>query len=39
MPRVSAYVRQVAGRYNVFRPLLRILDKLENRQAATGYTF
>ncbi len=39
MPRVSAYVRQVAARYNVFRPLLRILDRLENRQAATGFTF
>jgi len=39
IPRVSTYVRQVAGRYNAFRPLLRILDKLENRQVATGYTF
>lgn len=39
MPRVNAYVRQVAGRYGVFRPLLRILDKLENRQVTTGYTF
>lgn len=39
MPRVNAYVRQVAGRYNAFRPLLRLLDKLENRQSVTGYTF
>jgi len=39
IPRVSTYVRQVAGRYNAFRPLLRILDKLENRHVATGYTF
>jgi aminoglycoside/choline kinase family phosphotransferase len=39
MPRVNAYVRQVAGRYNAFRPLLRLLDKLEHRQSVTGYTF
>lgn len=39
MPRVNAYVRQVAGRYNVFRPLVRLLDKLDNRQVTTGYTF
>ena len=39
IPRVNAYVRQVAGRYNAFRPLLRVLDKLENRQVTTGYTF
>jgi aminoglycoside/choline kinase family phosphotransferase len=39
IPRVNTYVRQVAGRYSVFRPLLRLLDKLENRQITTGYTF
>ncbi len=39
IPRVNAYVRQVAGRYNAFRPLLRLLDKIENRQVTTGYTF
>ncbi|MDS1142564.1 phosphotransferase [Pusillimonas sp. SM2304] len=39
IPRVNTYVRQVAGRYNAFRPLLRLLDKLENRQVITGYTF
>ena len=39
MPRVNAYVRQVAGRYNAFRPLLRVLDKLENRETKVGYTF
>ncbi|AEC18580.1 hypothetical protein PT7_0040 [Pusillimonas sp. T7-7] len=39
IPRVNAYVRQVAGRYNAFRPLLRLLDKLENRQTSVGYTF
>ena len=39
LPRVNAYVRQVASRYAVFRPLLRLLDKVENRQATVGYTF
>ena len=39
MPRVNAYVRQVASRYGVFRPLLRLLDRLDNRQVTVGYTF
>lgn len=39
MPRVNAYVRQVAGRYAVFGPLLRLLDRLDNRQVSVGYTF
>ncbi len=39
MPRVNAYVRQVASRYGAFRPLLRLLDKLDNRQVTVGYTF
>src|SRR5690606_20383555 len=39
IPRVSAYARQVAERYGPLRPLLRILDKIENRQVVTGYTF
>ena len=39
MPRVNQYVRQVAGRYIAFKPLLRVLDKLENVQAKVGYTF
>ncbi len=39
IPRVNAYARQVASRYNAFRPLLRLLDKLENRQISVGYTF
>ena len=37
MPRVNTYVRQVAGRYGVFKPLLRILDSLEETQQ--GYSF
>ncbi|AMD44852.1 phosphotransferase [Bordetella holmesii] len=39
MPRVNAYVRQVAQRYGVFSPLLRLLDKLDNREVKVGYTF
>lgn len=39
MPRVNGYVRQVAQRYGVFKPLLRLLDKLDNREVRAGYTF
>ncbi len=39
LPRVSAYVRQVASRYVAFGKLLRLIDKIENRQIITGYTF
>jgi len=39
IPRVSGYVRQVAQRYGVFTPLLRLLDKLDNREVKVGYTF
>ncbi|MCD0503220.1 aminoglycoside phosphotransferase family protein [Bordetella petrii] len=39
LPRVNGYVRQVAQRYGVFTPLLRLLDKLDNREAQVGYTF
>lgn len=39
MPRVRAYVRQVAGRYAVFRPLLRLLDQAERLPQADGYSF
>jgi len=33
MPRVEGYVRQVAGHYDVFRPLLRLLDRLAEHAA------
>lgn len=39
IPRVNAYVRQVAQRYGVFKPLLRLLDRLDNREVQVGYTF
>lgn len=39
MPRVNAYVRQVAQRYIAFKPLLRLLDTIDERQVSVGYTF
>lgn len=39
IPRVNGYVRQVAGRYGLFAPLLRLLDRLDDRQISYGYTF
>lgn len=39
IPRVNQYVRQVAGRYIAFKPLLRILDELDQVQTKVGYTF
>lgn len=39
IPRVNAYVRQVASRYQVFKPLLRLLDRLDNIETKVGYTF
>lgn len=39
IPRVNQYVRQVAGRYLAFKPLLRILDELDQVQTKVGYTF
>lgn len=39
MPRVNQYVRQVASRYIAFKPLIRILDELDQVQPKIGYTF
>lgn len=39
MPLVSKYLRAACARYAELTPLLRLLDKLENRQAQVGYTF
>ena len=36
---MNGYVRQVAQRYGVFTPLLRLLDTLDGREAKVGYTF
>ena len=39
MPRVNTYVRQVATRYGVFAPLVRLLDRLDRKETSVGYTF
>ncbi|MDP1526484.1 MAG: phosphotransferase [Rhodocyclaceae bacterium] len=39
MPLVAKYLRTACARYSDLGPLLRLLDKLDNRQAQVGYTF
>ncbi len=39
MPLVAKYLRATCTRYGELTPLLRLLDKLENRQVQVGYTF
>ena len=39
MPLVAHYLRKVSMRYIELKPLLRLLDVLENKQAQVGYTF
>jgi len=39
MPLVMHYLRRVCERYIELKPLLRLLDTLENKQAQVGYTF
>jgi len=39
LPRVMAYLRRACERYIDLKPLLLLLDALENRQAQSGYTF
>ena len=39
MPLVASYLRKACARYGELTPLLRLLDKLENRQVQVGYTF
>ena len=36
---VMEYVRKTAGRYKELKPLIRLLDLLEDRQPQVGYTF
>ena len=38
-PRFVRYVRPVCERYRELLPLARLFDRLDNRQAAFGYTF
>lgn len=39
LPIVKDYVRKTAGRYKELRPLVRLLDLLEDTQPQVGYTF
>lgn len=39
IPRVQAYIRQVASRYAVFHPLLRLLDQAEQLDTTDGFSF
>jgi len=39
LPLVMTYVRKTANRYNDFKPLLRLLDQLEDSAPQFGYTF
>ncbi|WP_338767778.1 phosphotransferase [Massilia sp. METH4] len=39
LPTVMEYVRRTANRYRELKPLVKLLDALENRQSAVGYTF
>lgn len=39
MPLVMTYLRKACERYIALTPLLRLLDDLENKKAATGYSF
>ncbi len=39
MPRVMTYLRAACRRYSAFDPLLRLLDAIEGRTPAAGYTF
>lgn len=39
MPLVAKYLRAACARYGELTPLLRLLDKIENRQVQVGYTF
>lgn len=39
LPLVMDYLRRACERYSELRPLLRLLDQLQGRQAEVGYTF
>ncbi|MHB1352071.1 MAG: aminoglycoside phosphotransferase family protein [Thiobacillus sp.] len=39
MPLVMHYLRSVCGRYDELKPLLLLLDSLQDRQPQVGYTF
>ncbi|HXL83232.1 MAG TPA: aminoglycoside phosphotransferase, partial [Casimicrobiaceae bacterium] len=38
MPRVMRYLREACSRYDELSPLLRLLNELQARQPAVGYS-
>ena len=38
-PRFMGYIRHTCERYNNLRPLLKLLDVIEAKSTAVGYTF
>ena len=38
-PRFIGYIRATAGRYNELRPLMRMIDEVENIQPVVGYPY
>jgi aminoglycoside/choline kinase family phosphotransferase len=39
LPLVMAYTRQVAQAFSVFKPLVRLLDRIDDTEVKVGYTF
>jgi len=39
LPLVMEYTRKAAGRYNALKPLVKLLDELEDKAPQFGYTF
>lgn len=39
MPRVAGYLRATCGRYDALAPIVRLLDRLEDRAVQAGYSF
>ncbi len=39
MPTVATYLRKACERYDELKPILRLMDRLDNRQVQAGYTF
>ena len=39
LPVVHQHTRLVAARYGAFKPLLQLLDQIEQRSPLVGYTF
>ncbi|MGZ5819697.1 MAG: aminoglycoside phosphotransferase family protein [Burkholderiaceae bacterium] len=39
LPLVMEYTRKAAGRYNVLKPLVKLLDEIEDKAPQFGYTF